>query len=146
MKLRHNAEDIEIRSILPVIPLRDVVVYPHMIYPLLIGRKLTINAMQEAMVQEKQMFLVAQRSPSIDNPKASDLYTVGVVARILQVMKMPNGTLKVLVEGLVRAEVVSISKSNSYLTAKLNLIDSNASASDRETEALSRAVSEQFAE
>jgi ATP-dependent Lon protease len=146
VKLRHNAEDIEIRSTLPVIPLRDVIVYPHMIYPLLIGRKLTINAMQEAMVQEKQMFLVAQRSPSIDNPKASDLYTVGVVARILQVMKMPNGTLKVLVEGLVRAEVVSISKSNSYLTAKLNLIDTNALASDRETEALSRAVSEQFAE
>ncbi len=114
MKIHHNAEDIEIRSTLPVIPLRDVVIYPHMIYPLLIGRKLTINALQEAMVQEKQMFLVAQRSPSIDNPKPADLYTVGVVARILQVMKMPNGTLKVLVEGLVRAEVLSISKSNSY--------------------------------
>ncbi|MCM2272133.1 MAG: endopeptidase La [candidate division Zixibacteria bacterium] len=146
MKLRHNAEDIEIRSTLPVIPLRDVVVYPHMIYPLLIGRKLTINAMQEAMVQEKQMFLVAQRSPSIDNPKPADLYTVGVVARILQVMKMPNGTLKVLVEGLVRAEVLSITKSNSFLTAKLSLVDPRATQSDRETEALSRAVSEQFAE
>ena len=146
MKLRHNAEDIEIRSTLPVIPLRDVVVYPHMIYPLLIGRKLTINAMQEAMVQEKQMFLVAQRSPSIDNPKPADLYTVGVVARILQVMKMPNGTLKVLVEGLVRAEVLSITKSNSFLTAKLSLVDPHATQSDRETEALSRAVSEQFAE
>jgi ATP-dependent Lon protease len=146
VKIHHNAEDIEIRSTLPIIPLRDVVIYPHMIYPLLIGRKLTINALQEAMVQEKQMFLVAQRSPSVDNPKAADLYTVGVVARILQVMKMPNGTLKVLVEGLIRAEIISISKTNSYLSAKLNIIKSPESPFDRETEALSRAVSEQFAE
>ncbi len=146
MKIRHNAEDIEIRSTLPVIPLRDVVVYPHMIYPLLIGRKLTINALQEAMVQEKQMFLVAQRSPSIDNPKPADLYPVGVVARILQVMKMPNGTLKVLVEGLIRAEILSISKTNNYLTAKLKVAAVPDKPFDREIEALSRAVSEQFAE
>jgi ATP-dependent Lon protease len=103
MKLIHNSEVLRIKSSLPVVPLRDVVVYPHMIYPLLIGRKLTVNALQEAMIKNKQLLLVAQRSPSVENPSPSDLYRVGVVARVLQVMKMPNGTLKVLVEGLVRA-------------------------------------------
>jgi ATP-dependent Lon protease len=146
MKLKHNTEDIEVRSVLPVIPLRDVVIFPHMIYPLLIGRKMTINALQEAMVQDKQMFLVTQKSPSTDNPKQADLYEIGVAARILQVMKMPNGTLKVLVEGLVRAEVVNISKTGSFLSAKLHLVSPDDVIKDRETEALSRATNELFTE
>jgi ATP-dependent Lon protease len=146
MKIRHSTEDLEIKSLLPVIPLRDVVVFPHMIYPLLIGRKFTINALQEAMVQDKQLFLVAQRSSEMDNPKGSDLHSVGVVARVLQVMKMPNGTFKVLVEGLARAEVVTISKTNNYLSAKIIVVNPDTRAHDRETEALSRSVSEQFAE
>jgi len=146
VKIRHNSEDIDIRPLLPVIPLRDIVIFPHMIYPLLIGRKLTINALQEAMVQDKQLFLVAQRLPSIDNPKPSDLYEVGIVARVLQVMKMPNGTLKVLVEGLVKAQILSLSRGNQYLSAKLTLLDAEVDPSDRETMALARSVSEQFAE
>ncbi len=146
MKIRHNTEDIDIRHVLPVIPLRDVVIFPHMIYPLLIGRKMTINALQESMVQDKQMFLVTQKSASTDNPKPSDLYTIGVVARILQVMKMPNSTLKVLVEGIARAEVVNISKSGSFLSAKLQIIPPEEDPKDRETEALSRSTSELFTE
>lgn len=146
MKIRHNTEEIEIRSVLPVIPLRDVVIFPHMIYPLLIGRKMTINALQESMVQEKQMFLVTQKSAATDNPKPSDLYNIGVAARILQVMKMPNGTLKVLVEGLVRAEVVNISKTGSFLSAKLRVIPPDENPKDREAEALSRSTSELFTE
>ncbi len=146
MKIRHNTEDIELHSQLPVIPLRDVVVFPHMIYPLLVGRKFTVNALQEAMVQDKQMFLVAQRSSSTDNPKPSDLFAVGVVARVLQVMKMPNGTLKVLVEGLARAEVISMARTNSYLAAKVSVVAPDQNNKDRETEALSRTVSEQFTE
>ncbi|HVP07042.1 MAG TPA: LON peptidase substrate-binding domain-containing protein, partial [Candidatus Acidoferrum sp.] len=145
MKIRHSTEDVDIKTLLPVIPLRDVVVFPHMIYPLLIGRKFTINALQEAMIQDKQLLLLAQRSSTVDNPKATDLYNVGVVARVLQVMKMPNGTFKVLVEGLARAEVITISKTNNYLAAKLIVVAPDESSS-RETEALSRSVSEQFAE
>lgn len=146
MKIKHNSEEIDIRPLLPVIPLRDVVIFPHMIYPLLIGRKLTINALQEAMVQDKQLFLVAQRHPSIDSPKSSDLYEVGIVARVLQVMKMPNGTLKVLVEGLVKAQILSLSRGNQYLSAKLTLMPTDVDTTDRETMALARSVSEQFAE
>ncbi len=145
MKIRHNNEDVELRTLLPVIPLRDVVMFPHMIYPLLIGRKFTVNALHEAMVEDRQLFLVAQRSSTVDSPKAADLFSVGVVSRVLQVMKMPNGTLKVLVEGLVRAELVSMSKTNSYLSAKVAVVPPD-KAKDRETEALSRSVSEQFTE
>jgi ATP-dependent Lon protease len=146
MKLNHNSEEIEIRSRLPVIPLRDVVVFPHMIYPLLVGRDFTVKALQEAMTLDKQVLLIAQRSSSVDNPKAADLYQTGVVARILQVMKMPNGTLKVLVEGLVRAEVVSLVKTSGYLMARLRVMSRDQEVPDREAEAISRAVSEQFAE
>ncbi|RKX25913.1 MAG: endopeptidase La [Candidatus Zixiibacteriota bacterium] len=146
MKLTYNTEEIEIRSRLAVIPLRDIVIFPHMIYPLLVGRDFTIKALQEAMVQDKQVVLVAQRSSGVDNPHEKDLYKVGVAARILQVMKMPNGTLKVLVEGLARAEIVSVSSPGEFMVAKISLHSRAEEEFDRETEALSRAVSERFAE
>ncbi len=146
MKFVYSAEEIEIRSRMAVIPLRDVVVFPHMIYPLLVGRSFTVKALQEAMVQDKQILLVAQRSAAIDAPKTDDLFEHGVVARILQVMKMPNGTLKVLVEGMVRAKLRSISHESEFITAKVALISRVDEKHDRETEALSRAVSEQFTE
>jgi ATP-dependent Lon protease len=146
MKIKHNSEVIEIKNLLPVVPLRDVVVFPYMIYPLLIGRKFTINALQEAMVEDRHMFLIAQRSPIIDEPQPQDLYRVGVVARILQVMKMPNGTLKVLVEGLTRAKVSHISKKNNYYQARISVVKAEEDKKDNEIEALSRSVSELFAE
>ena len=98
------------------------------------------------MVQDKQTLLVAQRSAAIDAPKTEDLFEHGVVARILQVMKMPNGTLKVLVEGMVRAHLQSISHEGEFITAKVGLISRQNEKYDRETEAMSRAVSEQFSE
>jgi len=146
VKLQHNSEDIEIKNYLPVVPLRDVVVFPFMIYPLLIGRKVTINALQEAMIKDRHLFLVAQKSPATENPTQDDLFKMGVVARILQVMKMPNGTLKVLVEGLVRAKVEKIAKRNNYLQAKIKLNQPREVKKDKETEALSRSVSELFAD
>jgi ATP-dependent Lon protease len=123
-----------------------VVIFPHMIYPLLVGREFTIKALQEAMVHDKQILLIAQRSSSIDDPKAADLFQIGVVARILQVMKMPNGTLKVLVEGLVRGRIKSISTSGEFISCRVDLMARADEKFDRETEALSRAVAEQFAE
>jgi ATP-dependent Lon protease len=146
MKLIYNNEAMEIRSRMAVIPLRDVVVFPHMIFPLLVGRSFTVKALQEAMVQDKQVLLVAQRAAAIDAPKPDDLYEHGVVARILQVMKMPNGTLKVLVEGMVRARLRSVSQDSEFFTARVGLISRLDEKHDRETEALSRAVAEQFAE
>ncbi|MBD3257970.1 AAA family ATPase, partial [candidate division GN15 bacterium] len=146
MKISYNTEEIDVRSHLPVIPLRDVVVFPHMIYPLLVGREFTVKALQEAMVRDKQVFLLAQQQPTVDDPKADDLYEVGVIARVLQVMKMPNGTLKVLVEGLQRAEVGSLSLSGEFISSRIELIRRDLERHDRETEALSRSVSEQFVE
>jgi ATP-dependent Lon protease len=146
MKLNYNSEVIEVRPQLSVIPLRDVVVFPHMIYPLLVGREFTVKALQEAMVQDKLVLLVAQQSPSVDSPGAEDLFQIGVVARILQVMKMPNGTLKVLVEGLVRAEIKSLNVGSEFMTAKVGLITRDREKHDRESEALARSVNEQFSE
>ena len=146
MKIKHNSETIDIKSRLPVVPLRDVVVFPHMIYPLLVGRKMTINALQEAMIRDKHLFLIAQKSPSTEVPTSDDLFEVGVVARVLQVMKLPNGTLKVLVEGLVRAEAQSIGRTDNYLSARIKIQTPGDERHDRETEALSRKVTELFAE
>lgn len=146
MKLIYNTEQIKVRPRLAVIPLRDVVIFPHMIYPLLVGRSFTVKALQEAMVQDKQVLLVAQRSATTDTPQADDLYEFGVVARILQVMKMPNGTLKVLIEGMVRARLQALSSEGEFITAKVVLISRSDEKYDRETEALSRAVAEQFTE
>ncbi|MDZ4723920.1 MAG: endopeptidase La [candidate division Zixibacteria bacterium] len=146
MKLKHNSEEIDVKSRLPVIPLRDVVVFPHMIYPLLVGRKFTVQALQEAMILDKQVLLVAQRSPGTDNPKPGDLYSFGVVARVLQVMKLPNGSLKVLVEGLFRAELLAVSRTEGFLSAKIKLYPPETKVANREIEALSRSVAEQFTE
>lgn len=147
MKIKHNDESIEIKTEIPIIPLRDVVVFPHMIYPLLIGRNFTIKALNEAMSQNKQVFLVSQKVASVDKPEADDLYKVGIIARILQVMKMPNGTLKVLVEGLVRAKLKKIEKTKSFFLAHCEIFPFKESKKiDHETEAICRNVSEQFAE
>ncbi len=146
IKIEYNAEQISIKSQLSIIPLRDVVVFPHMIYPLLIGREFTMRALKKAMDQDKLILLVAQRSANVDHPVPEDLYKVGVVARILQVMKMPNGTLKVLVEGMVRCEVDTFMEKSEYMAGHISLKSSETKKTHRETEALSRMVIELFTE
>jgi len=146
MKITHNSETIHIKEILPVIPLRDVVVFPHMMYPLLIGRDFTMKALHESMVQDKQVVLVAQRKAEIDDPSFDDLYEVGIVARVLQVMKVPNGTLRVLVEGLVRCRIDSFLRSGEHISAQISLPEPRPEDRGREVEALARSVSERFAE
>ena len=89
----------------PVLPLRDVVVYPYMVIPLFVGRDKSIQALDAAMADNKQILLVAQRSADIDDPKPEDLYEVGTLANILQLLKLPDGTVKVLVEGNQRARL-----------------------------------------
>lgn len=146
MKIKHHSETIEIKNRLPLLPLRDVVVFPSMIYPLLIGRDFSINALQEAMMKDKQVVLLAQKKPGIDNPTANDLYQVGIVARILQVMKMPNGTLKVLVEGLVRCELKKLNKKSHFLSGTIEVVSQKSEEKAYELEALSRTVIEEFTE
>ena len=95
----------EVPQPVPVLPLRDVVVYPHMVIPLFVGREKSILALDQAMRSDKQILLVAQKAADVDDPKADDLYRVGTVATILQLLKLPDGTVKVLVEGASRAKV-----------------------------------------
>ncbi|MEW5924095.1 MAG: LON peptidase substrate-binding domain-containing protein, partial [Candidatus Zixiibacteriota bacterium] len=145
MKLQYGDEEIEVGSVLPIIPLRDVVIFPHMVYPLLVGRPFTIAALQEAMVLDKQIFLCAQKIPDVDMPTQDDLYQIGVVSRVLQLMKLPNGTMKVLVEGLVRAKIDTFNKTKGFFTTHVEFVPPVIDL-DRETEALSRTVRELFSE
>ncbi len=146
MKYTHNDEKLDIKSRMPLLPLRDVVIFPYMIYPLLIGRQISINALQDAMVKDKLVFLVAQNDPTVDNPKQKDLYTVGVVARVLQVMKLPNGTIKVLVEGLMRGEIRTFQRGTTFITTRIDIFEGDRDSNDIETEALSRRVLDLFTE
>ena len=101
---------------MPVLPLRDVVVYPHMVIPLFVGREKSILALEQAMKVDKQVLLLAQRQADVDEPAAKDLYDVGTIATILQLLKLPDGTVKVLVEGVERASVSNLEPGD-YFTA-----------------------------
>ena len=95
-------------SPLPVLPLRDIVVFPGMVAPLFVGRKQSVNALNHAMSLDKKIFLLAQKNSEIDNPIKSDLYETGTIAKVLQLLKLPDGTIKVLVEGISRAKLNSL--------------------------------------
>ncbi len=128
---------------LPLLPLRDVVVYPHMVLPLFVGRERSIEALEHAMLDNKQVLLVAQRNASDDQPGADDLYQVGTVSNILQLLKLPDGTIKVLVEGSYRAAVLAVDEEDEFAVASVREIESESLASKDGT-ALVRATVEQF--
>ncbi len=130
---------------LPLLPLRDVVVYPHMVIPLFVGREKSIAALEAAMQGDKKILLIAQRSPADNDPDVDALYKVGTVATILQLLKLPDGTVKVLAEGEQRADVVKqLSASDAeYLTAKVEIRDTE-EISTVENDVLQRALLEQF--
>lgn len=128
---------------LPVLPLRDVVVYPHMVIPLFVGRKKSISCLEAAMEQGKKVLLVAQTEASLDDPKVEDLYSVGTVANILQLLKLPDGTVKVLVEGVQRAKLVRNIENEEYFFSEVELLESEP-VDDEEEEALVRTVLGQF--
>ena len=127
--------------IVPVLPLRDVVVYPHMVIPLFVGRDKSIQALDMAMEHDKQILLVAQKSAEVDAPELEDVHTFGTLATILQLLKLPDGTLKVLVEGLERAEITAIDSENGFAAAQVDIRPSMMSeASARKVDALSRSL------
>jgi len=103
---------------LPVLPLRDIVVFPHMVVPLFAGREKSIKALEQVKDGEKTILMLTQRDPATDDPEAKDLYSVGCVAKVLQLLKLPDGTLKVLVEGIERVSVNQIRMNDEFLEAE----------------------------
>ncbi|MCK6394109.1 endopeptidase La [Zoogloea sp.] len=128
---------------LPLLPLRDVVVFPHMVIPLFVGRPKSIKALENAMEAGKSILLVAQKSAAKDEPSAEDLYDLGCIANILQMLKLPDGTVKVLVEGVQRARVVSVEDLRTLFVAKASPMPA-AEAPNNEVEAMRRAIISQF--
>jgi ATP-dependent Lon protease len=128
---------------LPLLPLRDVVVYPHMVLPLFVGRQKSIEALEDAMSNDKQVLLVAQRNAADDNPSADDIYQVGTVSNILQLLKLPDGTIKVLVEGGYRAAVTDVDDGERFAVATVREILSE-DIPEAEVEALLRSTTTQF--
>jgi ATP-dependent Lon protease len=128
---------------LPLLPLRDVVVFPHMVIPLFVGRPKSIKALETAMESGKQIMLVAQKAAAKDEPKPEDMFGVGCISTILQMLKLPDGTVKVLVEGSQRAEVKAIIDGETHFSAEVQAKESTGGDSS-ECEALRRAVTTQF--
>ncbi len=128
---------------LPVLPLRDIVVFPHMVVPLFVGREKSVNALEEVMKTDKQILLVTQKDRDQDDPTPADIYEVGVLATVLQLLKLPDGTVKVLVEGRARAAVLKFTDREAYYEAEVAAINEQGGDA-HEVEALSRAVVEQF--
>ena len=124
----------------PVLPLRDVVVYPHMVIPLFVGREKSIKALDAAMQDNKQILLVAQKSADIDEPTVDDVHEIGTMATILQLLKLPDGTIKVLVEGVQRAAVHDLREGDEFFVAGFSLLENEVSIDDKELEILSRSI------
>ena len=129
---------------LPVLPLRDVVVFPHMVISLFVGRDKSMRALEQAMEGDKQVLLLAQKSAETDDPDGGDLYTVGTLAQVLQLLKLPDGTIKVLVEGSARVHVDGIVERDGALHGRGELIEAGSARSDREVEAVARTLTSQF--
>jgi ATP-dependent Lon protease len=127
----------------PVLPLRDVVVYPHMVIPLFVGREKSIVALDLAMKADKRILLVAQKQADVDDPKAEDLYRVGTVATILQLLKLPDGTVKVLVEGVDRASIEKLTEGD-FFSAQITAMPDLERYEEREMDVLTRSVITQF--
>ncbi len=134
----------EIHALIPILPLRDVVVYPHMVIPLFVGRERSIDALEAAMNDNKQVLLVAQREAEVDEPEFPDLYQVGTLANILQLLKLPDGTVKVLVEGSQRSKVIRYQETGSFFSALVVELKDVLTLSEQEQDVLQRTVISSF--
>ena len=119
---------------LPLLPLRDVVIFPSVVTPLFVGRDKSITALQASMASDKQVMLVAQKEAQIDNPTIKNLYKVGTIATILQLIKLPDGTIKVLVEGNKRALIHEIKDLKDYQAVNVSFIEEEKETEERKTE------------
>ncbi len=131
-------------NIVPVLPLRDVVVYPHMVIPLFVGREKSIKALEKAMDNStKQILLTAQKDAVQDDPEANDIYTTGTLSNILQMLKLPDGTIKVLVEGIERGRLIEFTETDPFFIANVQAIKTII-PEDMELEGLIRSLLTQF--
>src|SRR5215212_4004988 len=130
-------------DVFPVLPLRDIVVFPHMIVPLFVGREKSIRALEEVMRADKQILLATQQNPSEDEPTPETIFTVGTLASVLQLLKLPDGTVKVLVEGVARAEILRYTGNETYYEAHARKMP-DAIGDQVEVEALARSVVAEF--
>ncbi len=131
-------------NLVPVLPLRDVVVYPHMVIPLFVGREKSIDALYAAMEENKQVLLVAQKEAEVDEPDFIDLYDVGTLANILQLLKLPDGTVKVLVEGCERSKILSYQETGTFFSADVEKIEDINDLSEQQKDVLQRTVLNSF--
>ena len=129
--------------VFPVLPLRDVIVFPNMVIPLFVGREKSIKSLEVAMDANKQIMLVAQKTADLDDPQDGDIYRFGTLATVLQLLKLPDGTIKVLVEGANRAEIQGKIYGDEYFEAKVDIVEEKI-IGDREIEILSRSVIDSF--
>jgi ATP-dependent Lon protease len=133
----------EDRIEMPVLALRDVVVYPHMVIPLFVGREKSIRCLEAAMEKDKQIFLVAQKDAAVDEPETTDIFTVGTVATILQLLKLPDGTVKVLVEGNQRGKIDKFVSTEDFFIADV-LSSEETELAESDQEVLIRSAISQF--
>ena len=132
-------------ALYPVLPLRDIVVFPHMIVPLFVGREKSVRALEDVMKDDKQILLVTQKNAAQDDPTTSDIYMVGTVGTVLQLLKLPDGTVKVLVEGGQRARIQRFADNDLFFQAFAETIgEGEGTGAQQETEALARTVVSQF--
>src|SRR3954471_16790700 len=128
---------------LPILPLRDIVVFPHRIVPLFVGREKSVAALEAAMGTDRELFLVAQLDPGEDDPDRDALYDLGVIATAMQLLKLPDGTVRVLVEGVKRARLVNLVPQDGYLSAEIEEVEEEPTTG-AEAQALMRSVVDQF--
>ena len=138
-----KSEEPETGDVLAVLPLRDIVVFPHMIVPLFVGREKSVRALEAVMKEDKQILLVAQKNHEQNDPSINDIYTIGTVSTVLQLLKLPDGTVKVLVEGGSRAKVTKFKETEAFFEAYVEKLPETPGAA-KELEALSRSVVSQF--
>src|SRR5690242_12393350 len=131
-------------SLYPVLPLRDIVVFPHMIVPLFVGRERSVKALEDVMKDDKQILLVTQKNAAQDDPSPADIYSVGTVGTVLQLLKLPDGTVKVLVEGGYRAKIKKFAENDQFFVAEAAALTDAADPAGKEVEALARSVVSQF--
>jgi ATP-dependent Lon protease len=143
IRLERDGEVFEIRDRIPLLPLRDVVIFPYMTIPLLVGRIPSVNAIEAAVQKDRVLFVLAQRRPDVPDPVAKDLYRVGTVVRVLQLFRLPDGTMRVLVEGICRARAKKFFKGSEYMSASVSIIEDKV-RQDAQLEAMTRNVLASF--
>ena len=134
-----------INKTIPLLPLRDIVVFPGMVAPLFVGRKLSVNALNHVMTDDKKIFLVTQKDSEIENPNIDNLHQCGTIAKVLQLLKLPDGTIKVLVEGLQRAHINNLFNNKDFTSVSIKLLNKKM-VSNARVKALTKIVIEQFEE